>query len=1027
MRLPKLAINNYIFTLVVFILVTIAGLLSFINMPRTENPSIYIPGTTIFVINPGVNPADLEQLIALPLEEGINELDDIKKVSTTCWNGVVAISVEFNYGTNAKEKYDDVVSKINDIKSDLPPDIFDILTIRWSSTDVVIMQLALTSEDASYAELDKLSDDLKRKLERSFGIKKVDVHALPKQEIRISIDMEKMAQMNIPLNMVINSVNSYNANIPGGSIKLSDKYFTLKTSGSYSNIEDIKNTVVSSYMGKIVHLKEIAEVKYDYEDQQYFARFKGKRAVFLSLEQKADINIFKINKKLIPIIEDYRMELGDNISLDVVFDQSKNVQHRISNFMSNLTQGVILVGLVILFILGIKSSIIVIIAIPLSIIIGLGVVDYTGYGLQQISIAGLVIALGLLVDNSIVMIENIARYIKMGYKPKDAAIAGASEIGWPVISATATTVLAFIPIIMMPDTPGEFIRSLPVTITATLTVSLFIALTITPLVASLLLKPNGIKKIEDNNENRKKINFLDRFVEGPYRKALSFSLRNKFLVLGIATTILIISVYFFVAHLGKSFFPKAETPQFMVRVNLPEGTNIDKTMETTMWVESVLDTFSDIKHYASNVGKGNPRIYYNLSQKQNATNFSEIYVELYEYDIEKFDELVVKLRSIFKEYPGADIILKEFEQGTPIDAPVAIYVLGENIDVLQRISRDVEGFIKETKGTINVENLLDRTQTDLYFNINKDKASLFGVPVYEIDKTIRIALSGATISKYRDKSGKEYNIVVRLPFDKRIKLSDFDKIYLSSLTGRQIPIKQLATIEFRKAPSLITRYNMERNAKVLADLEKGVNLDDVMTPILEKLNKYPFPPGYKYYIAGEMESRNESFGGMQKASIIALIAILAVLILQFNSFIQPLIIFSAIPLALIGSIWALFITKNTFSFTAAIGLISLIGIVVNNSIILVDYINILRKKGVELYEAVQNAGETRFTPIILTTFTTVGGLLPLTLKGGTMWAPMGWTIIGGLLVSTFLTLLIVPVLYSGLERFMEKIGISKKK
>jgi len=1025
MKIPKIAINNYIFTIVVFILIIIAGIISFFSMPRTENPSIYIPGTTIYVIYPGANPADLEHLVALPIEESVNELEDIKSINTYCWNGVASISIEFEYGVDAKEKYDDVVSKLNDVKSDLPPEIFDIFTFRWNSTDVVIMQLALVTENASYAELDKVSDELKRKLERSFGIKKVEVHALPKQEIRISIDIEKMAQMNIPVDRIIKSINSYNVNLPGGAIKLNNKYFTINTSGSYENIEDIKNTVVSSYMGKIIHLKDVADVNLDYEDQQYFARFKGQRAIFISLQQKPDINIFHIHEKLMPIINNFKKELSDNIKMEMVFDQSQNVEHRISNFMSNLTQGIILVGLVILLALGLKSSIIVIIAIPLSIIIGLAVVDYTGFGLQQISIAGLVIALGLLVDNSIVMIENISRYIKLGYKPKDAAIEGASEIGWPVISATATTVLAFIPIMMMPDVSGEFIRSLPITITATLIVSLFIALTLTPLIASMLLKPNVIKKIDNENKQKKSISFLTRFIEGPYRKTLSFSLKNKILVLGIALAVLIISVYFFVFHLGKSFFPKAETPQFMVRINLPEGTNIDKTMKTTLWVESILDTIPEIKHYASNIGKGNPRIYYNLGQKQNATNFGEIYVELFEYDVEGFDRLVTKLRKKFNNYPGAEIIVKEFEQGSPVDAPVAIYVLGENLEVLKTISKDVEKYISETNGTINIENLLDRSQSDLYFNINKDKASMLGVPIYEIDKTIRIALNGATISKYRDKAGKEYNIVVRLPIENKVKLSDFDKIYVSSLTGKQIPVKQLASVEFKKAPSLITRYNMERNAMVLADLEKGVNLDDVMEPILKKLKEYPFPPGYKYYIAGELESRQESFGGMQKASIIALIAILAVLILQFNSFVQPLIIFSAIPLALIGSIWALFITNNTFSFTAAVGLISLIGVVVNNSIILVDYTNILRRKGVALYEAVRKAGETRFIPIILTTLTTIGGLLPLTIRGGTLWAPMGWTIIGGLLVSTFLTLLIVPVLYAGLERFIEVIHKSK--
>jgi multidrug efflux pump subunit AcrB len=1022
MKLPKLAIDNYIFTLVVTTVLIITGIFSFINMPRTENPTVFIPGASIITIYPGATPGDLEKLIALPLEEALNEIEDIRRMNTSLWNGIAAIHVEFEFGTNAKEKYDEVVSKVNDTKSKLPRDILDLYTSRWSSADVAIMQLALASESASYAELDRVSESLKRKLERSFGVRRVELHALPKQEIHVSVDMEKMAQMNITLERVINSISSYNANIPGGSIKLSDKYFNIQTSGSYEDIEDIKNTVVNSYLGRIVHLKEIASIQYAYEDLQYIGRFNNRKATFVSVEQTPDINIFQISENINIIIDEFRENLPGNIQLEIVFDQSKNVKKRVGNFTSNLVQGIILVGFIILLAIGFKSSLIVIIAIPLSIIVGIALVDLSGFGLQQITIAGLVIALGLLVDNSIVIVENISRYIRMGHSPREAAILGSSEIGWPIVSATATTVLAFIPIILMPDKAGEFIKSLPVTITATLSVSLFFALTLTPFLASIILKRNGIKVFENVEPNKQVPGFLNRFIQGPYRKTLLFCLRYKFVTLGIAVAVFAVSVYFFYFHLGKSFFPKAETPQFMVRVNLPEGTNLDKTLETTLWVESILDTIPEISHYASNIGRGNPRIYYNLMQKQLSTNFAELYVELYKYKAEHFDELVKRLRARFNEYPGAEITIKEFEQGAPIEAPIAIYIIGERLEELQRISEDVEGYLKEVEGAINVENLLNRVQTDLFVNINKDKASMLGVPIHEIDRTVRIALSGAIVSKHIDREGKEYNIVVRIPFDERITLADMDRIYVSSLSGNQIPLKQLASIEFKKAPSLITRYNMERNASIQADLMKGYNLDDVLNPIIEKLNNYPFPSGYSYYLAGEIESRNESFGGMKMAIIIAIIAILAVLILQFNSFLQPLIIFSAIPLALIGSIWALYITNNTFSFTAAVGLISLVGIVVNNSIILVDYTNILRKQGVPLYEAVRKSGEVRFTPIILTALTTIGGLLPLTLQGGTLWAPMGWTIIGGLLVSTMLTLLIVPVLYAGLEKVVEKIS-----
>lgn len=1008
MRLPKLAIDNFQFTSIVFVIAIFAGISSYLQMPRTENPTMYIPGASVIVIYPGANPIDLERLVATEIEEALNELDDIKKINTTILDGVVNIGIEFTFDTDPHDKFDEVVEKVNSIESDLPDEIFSLDVTKWSSTDVAIMQLAILSENVEYAYLNKKAEELKKKLEQSYGIGSVDVLACPEQEVRVSIDMEKMAQMNISLSNVINAINSNNANIPGGSIDVGKKTFSIKTSGPIENLDELRNVVVGSYQGKIIYLKNIASVEFDYEDQNYKATMNSERGIFLALYQKEDLNIFTIMDGLRPILEDFSETLSEDIELETVFDQSVVVDDRIDGFMDNLIQGIILVGIVVLLALGFRSAILVIVAIPLSIIMGLFVVDLAELGMQQISIAGLVVALGLLVDNSIVMVENINRFLGLGFKPKEAAYKAASQIGWPIVSATATTVLAFVPIIMMPDKAGEFIRSLPVTIIATLMFSLIIALTLTPLIASLLLG----RKMKKQKEVKKNIfeRTLQKLIDGPYRKTLNFALKRKGLTLGIAIIVLVISAFMF-QFVGVSFFPKAETPQFQIRITLPEGSNIDRTEEVTSKVEKILENTPDVKHYATNIGKGNPRIYYNLFQKQYAKNFSEIYVELYEYDVDKFDELVAELRIKFKKMPGAKINIKEYEQGTPMAAPIEIYAIGKDVEMLKSISKDIENMLVQSPGAVNIDNQLDKTKTDLYFNINRDKASLLGVPIYEIDKTIRVAVNGMTIDEYRDNEGEEYNVVLRLPVDEKTKLEDLDKIYITSMTGKQIPLKQLASLEFQSAPSIITHYNLERNATITADVKKGFTLDEVMNPIIKELDNYPFPPGYSYYIAGELESRQETFGGLGRAIVIAIIAIFAVLVLQFNSLTQPLIIYAAIPFAIIGMIWALLITGNTFSFTAFIGLISLMGIVINNSIILVDYSNQLRKDGKSLIEAVKLSAETRFTPIVLTSLTTIGGLLPLTIAGGTMWAPLGWTIIGGLFVSTFLTLIIVPILY----------------
>ena len=503
---------------------------------------------------------------------------------------------------------------------------------------------------------------------------------------------------------------------------------------------------------------------------------------------------------------------------------------------------------------------------------------------------------------------------------------------------------------------------------------------------------------------------LNRFVKTRYNKRLDFALLHP-------KTIIISSVMVFIVSLGLfplvgiSFFPKAEKPQFMININLPEGSSIDKTDRVAKYVENILLSKEEVLSFASNVGRGNPRIYYNVLSKRNAANHAQFFVQLDEYDYLKFNNFLDDFRTEFNVYPGAQIEVKDFQQGPPVEAPIAIKVLGDNISKLKELSLIVEKDFNSTDGTLNVNNPLGTTKTDFHININRAKASMYGVQIAEIDRAIRASIAGLNISKYRDEEGKEYNIIIRGEELKSNKIRKFDKIYVASMSGAQIPLKQLAKIEFKSSPLEISHYDLSRTVTITSDVKDSYSVNEVTKEIIEKLGNNDWPKGYSFYVGGEIKSQQESFGGMAKALIIAIVGIFGVLVLQFKSYTQPLIVFSAIPLAIIGSIIALLVTGYSFSFTAFVGLTSLVGIVVNNSIILVDYSNQLRKEGKELIEAIKTAAEVRFIPIILTTATTIGGLLPLTLAGGTMWAPMGWAIIGGLIVSTFLTLIVVPVLY----------------
>ncbi len=461
MRLPRLAIENHQFTIILIILLVLFGLVSFITMPRSEDPQVSPAASSIFIIYPGATPEDMEELVVEPIEEVLNELEDIKHIKSRALDGFAVVNIEFLSGSDPDDKYSDVVQKVNSIRSILPANILNLETQKWSVSDVQILQLALMSDSSSYRQLEKEADRLKKDLEKVGGIKKVKIWAYPEQEIRISIDLQRMAQNRISLNQVIGSIQAANQNIPGGFIDIGAKRFNVKTSGSYESLGDIQNTIINSADNNILYLSDIASVTKTYEDKNYYARFKGKTALYITVSQKIGTNIFTIREALEQKISTFKERLPAEFLLDVVFDQSSSVANRLNGFFLNLAQGLILVGLVILFAVGFRASVIVILAIPVSIMIGIGFVDLSGFGLEQMSIAGLVIALGLLVDNAIVVIENISRYMKKGLTNKEAAIKGTGQIAWAVISSTTTTVLAFVPIMMMQNITGDFIRSMP--------------------------------------------------------------------------------------------------------------------------------------------------------------------------------------------------------------------------------------------------------------------------------------------------------------------------------------------------------------------------------------------------------------------------------------------------------------------------------------------------------------------------------------------------------------------------------------
>ncbi|MDZ4698670.1 MAG: efflux RND transporter permease subunit [Rhodothermales bacterium] len=1009
MKLPSLAIQNYPFTIVMMVLLTLLGVVSFMTMPRAEDPAIQTPGTSIIVVFPGASPADLESLIVDPIEEALNELEDIRRMASTTKDGVATVVAEFYSNVEPDDAYDKVTLAVNGVRGDFPPGVLSVETFRFSTADVSILQVALVSEAAGYRVLQEQAEELEKQLERVAGVMRAETWAYPESEVRVGLDLDKMREIGLPLDRVVQSIQANAQNIPGGSVDLGQRRYNIQTSGDYGSLDDIRNTIVHSMGDRIVYLKDIAAVDMGFEDDTYRARYNGERAVFVTVVQREGTNIFTVMEGLNARLAEFERALPEGVRMETAFDQSISVHERVNSFFGNLLQGVLLVGVVILLALGARASAIVVLAIPVSVMIAIGWVDMSGYGIQQMSIVGLVVALGLLVDNAIVVVENITRFRKMGHSGYEAAIQGTKEVGWPIVASTATTVLSFLPIVFMESDSGQYIRSMPVTVIYALLASLLISLTLTPFLASRYLK------VGDGTARRTPWlqRGLDRLVAGPYARTLTGALRRPALVLIAAFATFAGSLALF-PLVGVSLFPKAEKPQFIVNVETSEGANLDYTDAVTRQVEAVLAGRDEVAGYAANIGRDNPRFYYNVIPRGEKSNIAQIMVEA--SDIGVMRTLIRELKTAFAAIPGADIDILELENGPPVEAPIAIKVIGDEIDQLERLASEVEGIMQGTDGTDNIDNPMRDPKTDLHVRINRDKAGLLGVPLVEIDRTVRAGLAGLPVATYRDAGGEDHAIVVRLPLEGQPTMADFDRINVSSFTGASIPLRQVADVELESAATRIDHYNLERNVTVTSFVEEGYSEFEVTDRVIEQLQAYPWPAGYRYFVAGKLESQQESFSGLTSALVVALLGILGVLVLQFRSFGQPLIVITAVPLAIVGAVPALLITGYTFSFSAFIGLTSLVGIVVNNSIILVDYANQLVKQGRTVEQAVREAGATRFSPIVLTTLTTVGGLLPLTLTNSTMWSPMGWVIIGGLLASTVLTLVVVPVLYKLLTR-----------
>jgi multidrug efflux pump subunit AcrB len=1011
MKIAEFSVRNYQFTIVIFLMLVALGASSLLNIPKQEDPAPKFPGFGITAIFPGASPTDVEQLVAEPIESRLGELQDVKIINSAIDDGLAFIRIEFEQYVDSDEKYDEVLREVNRIRPELPSQVLDVDVVQFTPLTVNIVQIALVSENASYRVLADAAEKLEKRLETVKSVREATTWAYPEREVRVALDLDRLAQLRIPVGMVLQALQGSNQNIPGGSVDMGARRMNLKTTGNFTTLEEVQNTVVGGDGTSVVRLRDVAEVAWGYADMSHLGRFDGRRAVFITANQKEGQTVFQVRNDIYAQLDRFEQELPANVRLERGFDQSENVAERLRRLGLDFAIAILLVLLTLLP-LGWRASVVVMISIPLSLAMGVALLHFTGYTLNQLSIVGFVIALGLLVDDSIVVVENITRFLRMGYSRRDAAIYATQQIGVAVLGCTATLLFAFLPLLALPGGPGDFIRSLPLAVVYTIVASLIISLTIIPFLGSLVLSRH------ENPHGNVFLRVLNRGIETSYGRLLHGCLAHPVPTV-VGALLLFAASLTLIPGIGFSLFPNADTPQFRITIEAPNGASLAATDRAARFVDSVLASKGEVRHWFTNVGRDNPRIYYNQIGGGEQANIGGVFVQLHRYDPKTTPGFYDSLRTTFATWPGARIEVKPFEQGPPIDAPIAMRIVGEDLDTLRTLAGRIETIFATTPGTIYVNNPVKVRKTDLRVEIDRDKAGLLGVPVAEAARTVRLAAAGLPAGSFREADGDEYDLVVRLPGVGKPTLEMLDRVYVNSITGAQVPLKQIAQVQLEATPTTIQRYNKERAVTITARVQTGYNTDAVTKQILTQLDALPLPTGYEIIPAGEIESRQESFGGLGTAIIVAVFMVLAVLVLEFRTFKSTLIVASVIPLGIVGGLVALWLTGYTLSFTSLIGFIALIGIEIKNSILLVDFTNQLRAQGVALDEAIEQAGEIRFLPIVLTTLTALGGLLPLAIQGSSLYSPLAIVIMGGLISSTLLARLVTPVMYKLLAPSVE--------
>ncbi|MBN2129560.1 MAG: efflux RND transporter permease subunit [Sedimentisphaerales bacterium] len=1025
MLLTDVAIRNRTTVAVLGLLIILLGGYSYMALPREAAPDIPIPHVLVSTLYEGVSPEDIETSVTMKIEKELNGIRGVEEITSSSAEGMSMIDVEFTSDVPSEVALQRVRDRVDLAKGELPREAEEPVIKEINFAELPIMLISI-SGDVSPVQLKEIADDVKDALEAVPGVLKVEMAGDLEPEVRLEFDPDRIAEYSLTIPEILALIPSENVNISAGGLETEGTKFNVRVPAEFVTPAEVDHLLLTVRAGKPIYLADVASVRYTFKDRTTYSRLDGVENVTLSVSKRVGANAVRVSDIVKMVIDEAQSRVPGAVKFDITYDVSKRVRNMVADLENNIASALILVTAVLLLFLGWRPSTIVALIIPLSMLITFFLVQALDYTLNMIVLFSLVLVLGMLVDNAIVIVENIYRHLQLGYGRTEAAILGAREVAWPVITSTFTTVCAFLPMIFWPGMMGDFMKYLPITLTLGLLASLFVGLVFNPVICSIWA---GTR----HKPRQKRHWFLDG-----YRRVLQAGLENPGLVLFLAFCLLfgVATVYGKIGP-GTEFFPETDPERAVIDIRAPQGTNIHETDRIARLVEQRLEPYAPwLEHVVANVGSAGGTM--NLTASVGGSHMANVTLVFYDFAQRErpSTEIIAEVRETLADISGAEIKVESGEQGPPTGAPVTVRMIGEDFQALEQLSADAQRLIAAVPNVVNLRSDHEGTRPELAFTVDRRVAMLLGVNTATVGNFLKMAIYGSKVGTYRQYND-EYDITVRLPLADRVNVDDLYRLRIPNNAGHAVPLSSLGEFKYQGGFGTINRVDQKRVITLTADAEGRLGTE-VLADVQARLSELDVPLGCEIRYAGEKEEQDKAQAFLSKAFVIAILLVTMVLVIQFNSLMIPFIIMTTVILSLIGALIGLLICDLPFGIImSGIGVISLAGVVVNNAIVLLAYTRQLQSRGMDLVSAATEAGVTRLRPVLLTATTTIIGLIPMAVgisfdihtfswatrsESTQWWRNMAVVVIFGLGFATILTLVVVPSLYVMLNRFFLKLG-----